>query len=65
MERGQSVYVVTCPECSSPVQVVNPKIGVEPVEVYATGIFGLLNDNVVHTRCPNCGSKVMAQFEYR
>ena len=63
---GQSVYAVNCEKCSYIVEVINPLLGHEPYEVYATS-FGLTlsdKDKIVRTSCPNCGSQVWAKFRY-
>lgn len=66
MSGTQSVYVVTCINCSKTVEVVNPRIGVEPISVEAVDWEGLLpSGKVVYTRCPECGHTVKAQFIYR
>ena len=65
MTYGQSAYVVNCDKCSYIVEVVNPILGREPIEVSPTS-FGLTaaNEKIVRTRCPRCGGQVWARFKY-
>lgn len=63
----QIAYAVNCTQCGGFVNIINPRLGEQPVKVWPTtfGLTLLDRFEIVRTRCPHCKTEVWAKFQYR
>jgi hypothetical protein len=68
---GQSVYYLNCPGCSRIMEVVNPRLDDEPLEVRVhvnyNNYFSSYLRSEVHLvlNCPSCGAHLYIILKYK